>query len=53
MTALKQGSMRQETLMVAQTGSIHGSHWMTMSTQALLPGTRLLHLYHILITGST
>ena len=41
MTALKQGSMRQETLMVAQTGSIHGSHWMTMNTQTLLPGSTL------------
>ena len=53
MTALRLESMRQDTIQVAQNGCIHGSHWMTMSTQALLPGTRLLHLYHIFIIGST
>ena len=41
MTALKQGSMRQDLLLVALTGSIHGSHWRTMNTQALLLGSIL------------
>ena len=41
MTALRLESMRQDTIQVAQNGCIHGSHWMTMSTQTSLLGSTL------------